>query len=154
MAETRKQKGVAQLKRMATRWAEKDGEFRQYISWRAETLKLLGAGNSSGVFAVAVFLTTGTRTDGLLTAGKWCLMFFAVGFFTFFAAYRTLYRCAGHIEDALIALRHGSKIESAGVTSSVDSAITESERSGLLVMFSTGGFLVGLIIALIGLLSI
>jgi uncharacterized membrane protein len=152
MAQSRKEKGIAQLKRMTARWANEDSEFRQYISWRAESLKLLGAGNTSGILAVGIFLTTGSRPAGLVLAAKWCLALFFGGFVSFFLAYRTLYRCAGSIEDALLALRHGSKLESNGVTTSVSNAINESERSGVLVLISTACFLVGIAIAFVGLI--
>lgn len=149
---TRKQSGIAQLKGMLTRWEEEDGEFRSYIAWRMDTLRLLGAGNTSGIFAVAVFLTTGTRTGGFIVAAKLCLILFFVGFGAFFLAYRTLYRCAGHIEDGLIALRGGSEISSNGVSKSVSSAIDESERSGIFVLISTLCFAAACIVAVLGLL--
>jgi hypothetical protein len=152
MAQSRKEQGIAQLKQMASRWVDEDGEFRQYISWRAETLKLLGAGNTSGILAVIVFLTASAKSADHVVGAKWCLVLFFVGFWAFFFAYRTLYRCAGSIEDALIALRHGSKIESNGVIKSISSAIDESERSGLLVLVATGCFAFGLTIAVISLL--
>jgi hypothetical protein len=150
--ETRKEKGAAQLKEMIARWKEKDGEFRSYLSWRVDNLKLLGAGNSSGLFAVAVFLTTGTRTDGILTAAKACLTLFFMGFSLFFFAYRILYRCAGHIEDALVALRTGSQMTTNKVLTSITRAIDESERSGVLVLNSTICFVLASVVAFIGLL--
>jgi hypothetical protein len=152
MTQTRKEKGVAQLKQMLNRWEDMDGEFRQYISWRMETLKLIGAGNTSGLFAIAVFLTAGIRTDGIVGAGKFCLFLFFIGFGAFFLAYRTLYRCAGHIEDGLIAMRGGSDVSSKGVNESVSNAIDESERSGVLVMISTISFVVASVMAIVGLL--
>lgn len=152
MAQSRKEKGIAQLKRMLTRWENEDGEFRQYVAWRVDTLKLIGAGNTSGIFAIAVFLTTGTRAVGVVEAAKVCLCLFFVGFGAFFWAYRTLYRCAGHIEDALIGLRAGSEIGSKGMNASVSLAIDYSERSGVLVVISTICFALASIIAFIGLL--
>jgi uncharacterized membrane protein YidH (DUF202 family) len=105
MAETRKEKGIAQLKQMLDRWEDVDGEFRQYVAWRTDSLKLIGAGNTSGLFAIAVFLTTGTRTGGMVAAAKICLFLFGVGFGAFFWAYRALHRCASFMEDGLISLR-------------------------------------------------
>jgi hypothetical protein len=55
MVETRKEKVIALLTKLLARWEGQDGEFRQYIAWRMECLKLVGAGNTSGIFAVAVF---------------------------------------------------------------------------------------------------
>jgi hypothetical protein len=152
MAETRKEKGIAQLKQMLDRWEDADGEFRQYVAWRTDNLKLIGAGNTSGLLAIAVFLTTGTRTAGMVAAAKFCLFLFGVGFGAFFWAYRTLYRCASLMEDGLISLRAGSEIESKGVSASVSSAMDYSERTGVLVLVSTICFAVASIIAFIGLL--
>ncbi len=152
MAQSRKEKGIAQLRKMLTRWQNIDSEFRQYISWRVETLRLIGAGNTSGLFAIALFLTTGARTGGIVGAAKICLLLFFIGFGAFFFAYRTLYRCAGHMEDCLLALRAGGDVSSSGVNKSVSSAIDESERSGVLVMVSTICFVVASVIAVVGLL--
>jgi hypothetical protein len=68
---------------------------------------MIGAGNTSGILAIAVFLTPGTRTAGVIFVAKVCLLAYAVGFGAFFCAYRLLYKTAGRIEDGLIALRRG-----------------------------------------------
>ena len=76
MAETRKEKGIKQLTQMLTRWENWDDEFRQYIAWRMDSLKMLGAGNTSGILAVAVFLTTGNSKAGwMLGVAKVCLIY-------------------------------------------------------------------------------
>jgi hypothetical protein len=153
MAETRKEKGIKQLTQMLTRWENWDDEFRQYIAWRMDSLKMLGAGNTSGILAVAVFLTTGNSKAGwMLGVAKVCLILFFIGFGGFFFAYRTLYRCANHMEDGLLAMRAGGDVENKGVKESISEAIDFSEKSGVFVLVSTYCFAIGSVIAFIGLL--
>jgi hypothetical protein len=152
MAESRKEKVNAQLRKMLDRWEDRDSEFRQYVAWRTENLKLLGAGNTSGILAIAVFLTTGARIGGMVIIAKLCLLVFGVGFGAFFWGYRTLYRCAGHMEDGLITLRAGAEIESKSVGGSISRAADYSERTGMLVLISTICFALASFIAFLGLL--
>ncbi|MCP3386006.1 hypothetical protein NLM31_37060 [Bradyrhizobium sp. CCGUVB4N] len=86
MDDDQKRRGIAQFTDMLDHWEEKDGEFRSFVSWPSDTFKMIGAGNTSGILAIAVFLTTGTRTAGVLFAAKICLLIYAVGFGAFFCA--------------------------------------------------------------------
>jgi hypothetical protein len=89
---------------------------------------------------------------GVVITAKLCLILFFVGFSAFAFAYRTLYRCGGHIEDGLIALRTGIDIGNHGVKASVSRAAEFSEKSGVLVLVSTICFGVASILAFLGLL--
>jgi hypothetical protein len=101
MTGSRKEKGIAQLKQMMDRWEDADGEFRQYVAWRTDNLKLIGAGNTSGTLAIAVFLTTGTRTGGMVVAAKLCLFLFGVGFVVRAVASEPLFiACGSSSNDA------------------------------------------------------
>jgi hypothetical protein len=146
--DTVKQKGLAQLKDMLDHWSEKDSDFRSYVSWRSDMFKMVGAGNTSGIFALAVFLTTSTRTGGIVFAAKLCLIIYAVGFGLFVYAYRTLYRCVGHIEDCLISLRRGlPEIDKAASV-----ALDESQQTGMPIFSSVLCFFAASLIAILGLL--
>jgi hypothetical protein len=147
MDEQQRKKGIGQLTDMLAHWEEKDSEFRAYVSWKSDTFKMIGAGNTSGIFAIAVFLTTGTRTTGVLIAAKLCLLIYAVGFGAFFCAYRLLYRTAAHIEDGLIAQRRGLDSDQ-----SIVIALDKSKKMALPILISAGCFLVASLIAVIGLL--
>jgi beta-lactamase regulating signal transducer with metallopeptidase domain len=104
---------------------------------------MLGGGHASGLLAVAVFLTTGTRAASAITAAKYWLIVFVVGIAAFVLAYRNLYRFESDLEDALILLRGGANIDDDRIRQRVETAIVKSKRSGILVAVTFGCFLVG-----------
>jgi hypothetical protein len=147
-----KEQGIKQLKMLAVRWVNQDGEFRQYITRRLDMLKMIGAGNTSGALALAVFLTTGARTASLIIWAKVGVFIFFVGLGSFVLALRNLYRFEQDIEAVLMFLRAGSKPEAKEVKQELSNAIDRSERSALLIAVSLLPFVIGSIICFVALL--
>lgn len=147
-----KEQGVSQLQMLAVRWLNQDGEFRQYVTRRMDILKMLGAGNTSGALALAVFLTTGTRTASLIFWAKLGFFIFFVGLCAFVIAFRNLYRFEGDVEAALLLLRGGSKPQDKAVKTELENAIDRSEQSPWLIAASLVAFMVGSVICLLGVL--
>jgi hypothetical protein len=152
MTPSSKDKAISQLKIQIGRWINQDGEFRQFISPRTDTLKMLGAGNTSGALSLAVFLTAGTRGASLIIAAKVCLCIFVIGLATFVMAYRNLYLFVSDVENTLLLLRKGDKMEDKLVKSKIEGAIDRSEKSGYLVASSVACFVLGSLICFFGLL--
>jgi hypothetical protein len=150
--EEMKKKGIAQLQAMAARWTDQDGEFRQYVTRRIDMLKMIGAGNTSGALALAVFLTTGTRTAAIISGAKIALLLFAIGMGAFVIALRSLYLFESDFEAALLFLRGGKKPESTEVTTQITSAFDRSEQSGGLVVTSLWCFILASLICFVGLI--
>jgi hypothetical protein len=154
MADKKPPEGLSQLKTMVSRWEDHDGEFRQFTARRSDTLKMIAAGNTSGLLAVAVFLTAGTRTGPLLAEAKWAFGLFFVGVAAFFVSYRGLYRFEGDIEDALVLVRSNVGINNAGVEKILVTALKRSKRAPYGILISLICLIAGAIICAMGLLSL
>jgi hypothetical protein len=152
MDEQEKEKAINQFKVMLSQWLQDDSQFRNYTKRRSEALKMLGGGNASGLLAVAVFLTTGSRAASALTAGKYCVVVFLVGFAAFMLAYRNFYRFESDVEDAMILLWGGADLDDSSVKKRIESALGRSERSGKYVALTLGCFVIGGLVCCLGLL--
>ena len=135
--------GKRQISAMLGRWEDEDGEFRSYVGRRIDMLKMLGTGNASGLFAVAAYLTTGTRIGGMGIAAKVFVIVFFAGVGAFVLAFRNLYRFELDVESALLLMRGGKDTSDSTVAEFVKAIFDRSEKSGVLIAIAFGCLLLG-----------
>jgi hypothetical protein len=143
MDEKYRAKGIAQIKTMFSRWEDEDGEFRNYVARRVDTLKMVGAGNASGLIAIAAYLTAGTRQGLFAFVAKLLILIFSIGTGAFILAFRNLYHLELDVEDGLLLLRGGKEVDDTKVENRAEKVLDRSEKSGALVAIAFGCLLLG-----------
>ena len=143
-----------QLHQMLSRWKTQESEFRQFLSYRFDAIKFIGAGNATGLASLALFLTANASTSRplwIMIAAKVCFVFFALGTALAARAYSLLYRFGEDVEHALSILRTTEQSdEYHRVKGLIDQLSRTSERTSPLLVRSIWLFIMGATMAVVG----
>ena|SRR5258705_13999271 len=117
------------FKQSVDRWVEKDGEFRQTLARRYETVKLIGSGHGAGLIAVAAFLNAKDSPQGwALVGAKACWIIFSLGVLMFCLSYYTVYRWESEVEKALFLRRIGTEWDNKNLKGVIQEAVVLLQR--------------------------
>jgi hypothetical protein len=143
------------LKGLSERWADLPLRSPEsYVDRNYDALKLVGAGNATGVIALSAFITSATRSVGAINAGKACLLVFAVGVATFAVAYFFLYHWSHQMEHARQRLAQKKDLQEESFNRQTKVAAKSYYEAGRWAAISIGCFSIGFVMAILGVLIV
>jgi hypothetical protein len=146
---------AAYLKTLTRRWADLPlRNPENYVDKNYDALKLVGAGNATGLIAISAFITSGTRSSNLMIGGKICLSIFAFGLVSFAASYFFLYHWSFQMDKArqIFGTKNGDA--DASFDKQIKTAAKSYAEAGRWATISIVCFCVAFLIAVIGILAL
>jgi hypothetical protein len=141
------------LKGLADRWRESPPRTPEaYIDKNYDALKLVGAGNATGMILLSAFITSGTRAESAVNAGKVCFFVFALGVATFVVAYFFLYHWSHQMDRARLRLMQKKDLEDKEFNRQIRVAAKSYYEAGRWAAISIGCFCVSYLMVVIAVL--
>jgi hypothetical protein len=132
-----KSEGLVHQIYLAMRWQSTGGmSFKDYADVRIDALKLLGAGNATGLLGIAAFLaSTGNKAHAAVVVAKVCICLFSLGIVFFGLGVWYMYGWRAALDDALASALKFNTLDNTVIQNSLATAERE--------FFYAGGFGIG-----------